>query len=204
MVENTRRIDHLPPHVVVIQVPHEQRLRRKRVWLHVHIGRGDNVHKGTLSDVWVASEDQRSSRRVDGRQSAQMLSDLLEIRQGSREFLHHGAHTPKGSALEHFCLVQTVRELHHANVVLRDVLENLLARVNLPQRELVVVAIVEHVAEIRVEGVDVVDLGEVLEDLFESLAERGLAELHLAHVEGSNTRDLEARMHHRGGLALCF
>ena len=49
---------------------------------------------------------------------------------------------------------------------------------------------------------DVVDAGEVLEDLGELLVPRGLGVLDLAHVELADAGDGVAAVDHRGGLAL--
>ena len=41
VVEDTRRIDHLPPHVTVVEVLHEERLGRERIRLDVDVRAGD-------------------------------------------------------------------------------------------------------------------------------------------------------------------
>ena len=64
------------------------------------------------------------------------------------------------------------------------------------------VLVVQDVEEVAVERVDVVDAGEVLEDLGELLVPRGLGVLDLAHVELADAGDGVAAVDYRGGLAL--
>ena len=78
------------------------------------------------------------------------------------------------------------------------------SRIDLPERDLVVVTIVENVAEVRIERVDVVDTRELLEDTAELLVECCLRILHLPHVEVANPGDLELRVDLCWRLALCL
>ena len=60
MVQNTWRIDHLPPRVLVIRVTNEKVLRRESIRLHIHIGIRDIVDETGLSDVWESGDDKSS------------------------------------------------------------------------------------------------------------------------------------------------
>mmetsp|Transcript_985 Transcript_985/g.2998 ORF Transcript_985/g.2998 Transcript_985/m.2998 type:complete len:246 (-) Transcript_985:17-754(-) len=204
MVEDSGGVDDLPPDVVVVEVPDEKRLSREGIRLHVHIRVGDNVHEGRLAHIGVACEDQRTSRRVDGRQTPEVLSDLFEVGQGPVQLLHTSAHAAKCGSLQHFALVEAVRKLHHLGVILGNVVYDFLRRVDLAQRQLVVITVIQHVAQIGVEGVDVVNLGELLQDLAKLLAICRLAVLHLPHVKVADSGDVETRVHHCRGLPLCL
>jgi hypothetical protein len=63
---------------------------------------------------------------------------------------------------------------------------------------LVVVAVVEHVDEVGVKGVDVVQLRKGVDDAAELVVERLLRKLDLAHVKVADARDL-VPAHERGG-----
>jgi hypothetical protein len=43
------------------------------------IGAGDRANEGTLSNIWETGNEERACVRVDIRQSAQMLADLIEV-----------------------------------------------------------------------------------------------------------------------------
>mmetsp|Transcript_76981 Transcript_76981/g.124578 ORF Transcript_76981/g.124578 Transcript_76981/m.124578 type:complete len:257 (+) Transcript_76981:289-1059(+) len=202
MIQDSRRVDDLPLHVVVVQVADKQRLCGESIGLHIHICLGHNVHEGGLAYVWVARQDQGPRRWIDRRQAPQVLPDLLEVGHGACQLLHRCAHATHGGALEHLALVQAIGKLHHLDVVFGNVVDNLLRRVDLTQGQLVVIPVVQHVAQIGIKRVDVIDLRKLLEHLGELLVESGLAELHLAHVEGTDPSDLEARVHNCWGLAL--
>ena len=62
---------------------------------------------------------------------------------------------------------------------------------SLSKRELVVIAVVEHVHEVSVEWVDILYLGKLCEDSAELLGKVGLGEFDLAHVKCADPRYLE-------------
>mmetsp|Transcript_29777 Transcript_29777/g.70853 ORF Transcript_29777/g.70853 Transcript_29777/m.70853 type:complete len:342 (-) Transcript_29777:115-1140(-) len=202
MVQNARSVDDLPLHVVVVQVSNEQRLGCEGILLHVHIRIGDNVHERGFPHVGIACQDQGPGGRIDGRQAPQVLPHLFEEGQSPLKLLHRGGHAPQGSTLQHLALVKAVCELHHLHILLGNAVHHLLAGIHLTQRQLVVVPVVQDIAKVCIEGVDVVDLGKLLQYLGELLAVTRLAELHLAHVEAPDAGDLETRMYHSRSLAL--
>ncbi len=55
--------------------------------------------------------------------------------------------------------------LNETQRTLRDLVDEAARDVQLPERELVVVAVVQHVEQVRIEWVHIVHLGEVLQDL---------------------------------------
>lgn len=90
-----------------------------------------------------------------------------------------------------------VRSAWHTEVV-----NDLPGHVELAQRELVVVFGVEHVDQVSVERVDVLQAGESLEHMRELLVEVLLRELDLAHVEAADAGDGISLVHDSRGLAL--
>lgn len=60
MVQNARRIDHLPSRVLIIRVTNEQVLRRERIRLHIYIGIRDIVDETGLSNVREPGDDKIS------------------------------------------------------------------------------------------------------------------------------------------------
>ena len=131
-----------------------------------------------------------------------MFPDFLQESETGLEFLGHGGHPSHGGLLEHLAAVKTVGVLHEADVVLGDIIDQRAGRVQVPQSQLIVVLVIQHVDQGRVEGVDVVRLREVLQDVRKLLVVRGLRELHLPHVKTTDTRDRVTRMHHRRRLTL--
>ena len=63
---------------------------------------------------------------------------------------------------------------------------------HLPQRELVVVLVVQHVEQVAVEGVHVVDLGELLQHRAQLVVPAALRVLDLAHVKLADALDRPA------------
>ena len=87
--------------------------------MEVDAGHDTWRHK-TLSHKMITNipkQKQGPSVGVDTWQSAQMLSDLLQIQQGTVLSLHYGAHSSQGSALELFAPIQTVAKLEESVVV---------------------------------------------------------------------------------------
>ena len=50
------------------------------------------VHEATLANVWVATDQQSTGVRVNGRQPAHVLPHLLQVAQAWSLLLHDGAH----------------------------------------------------------------------------------------------------------------
>merc|ERR1719160_1457480 len=65
-----------------------------------------------------------------------------------------------------------------------------------------VIAVIQDVTEVCVEGMDIIDAWEFSEYLAELLIVRGLTELDLAHVEVADACDFEARMDDSGSLPI--
>ena len=65
-----------------------------------------------------------------------------------------------------------------------------------------VVAIIEHVHEVSIEGMDVIEPSEIREDLRELLVIVHVRVLDLAHVELADAHNVVPRVHHSGSLPL--
>ena len=134
-----------------------------------------------LTDVGVPRDHDGARGRVDGWQTRQVLSDLLEVRKGGPQLLHDRAHAAQRRALQLLAAVQRVTELEQLEVVLAHVVHERSRRGQLSQRQLVVVSRVEHVDEVCVERVHVVQARELVQDLSQFLVVVRLSELHLQH-----------------------
>mmetsp|Transcript_38497 Transcript_38497/g.85933 ORF Transcript_38497/g.85933 Transcript_38497/m.85933 type:complete len:380 (+) Transcript_38497:508-1647(+) len=106
VVEDAGRVDHLPPQVPVVHVPHVQRLGREGVRLHLHVRAGHLVHEGGLAHVGVAADDEGPRVGVDRGEAAQVLAHLLEVRQARLLTLDDRHHTPQRRALELLAAVE--------------------------------------------------------------------------------------------------
>ena len=74
--------------------------------------------------------------------------------------------------------------------------------IDLTKCQFVMIPVVEHIHEVTVERMDVLQLGELGENDRQLLIETGLGEFDFPHVEGANSADLEVAMDHGRGLAL--
>ena len=96
-----------------------------------------------------------------------MLPDLLEVRERRGVLLHDGAHASQRRSLELLASVERVAVLEELDVILGDLVDDVLGGIELPERELVVVLVVQNVEEVAVEGVDIVKLREGVQDVAE-------------------------------------
>ena len=76
-----------------------------------------------------------------------MLSDLLEVCQRLLLPLHDRRHSSQSCPLELFTAVQRVSKFEQADIVFRDLGDEVTGSVELTQGEFVVVLVVEHVEE---------------------------------------------------------
>lgn len=111
VVKNTGGVDDLPSKVLIVEVTHKKRLCGESVRLHIDVGSGDFVHEAGLADVGIATAKKRSGGRVDGWQTAHVLSDLLEVSQWVFLSLDDGSHATQGGLFELLASVQRIAEL---------------------------------------------------------------------------------------------
>ena len=145
VVEDARRVDHLPADVLVVHVAQEQRFRRERVRLHVHVRARHFVHEARLAHVREPAQNQRAVRWVDRRQTVHVLAHFFEVAQRRVQLLHHRAHATQSRVLQLLAAVQRLRVLEQTNVVLTDLGHHILGSVDLTQSQFVMVAVVQHV-----------------------------------------------------------
>lgn len=204
LIQDTRGVDNLPSDVVVISVTDEQGLGCEGIRLNIDIGVGDLVDETGFTDVGETSDEEGTGVRVDVGHSGKMLSDFLEETERRSESLDDLGHSSQTSSLEHLASVQTVTVLKESDVVLSDVVNQVTGSVNMSQCDFVMILVVDNVDKISIEGVDVVELGEVVKDFSELLMDILTAELDLSHVERSDSGDVVAGMDDSGGLSLSF
>ncbi|GKT59111.1 conserved hypothetical protein [Colletotrichum tofieldiae] len=188
----------------------EKRLGRESIRLDVDVGSGDGLEERRLSNIGETRDEQGSGVGVDRGKTAKIwvggqfrarlgesqvlsltLSDLVKVHQGVLEALDERRHATKRGALQLLALEQRLAILEKANVVSGDGLDEVLGGGQLAEGDLEVVGVVEGVDQVLVEGVDVVEARERLDDLAELLADGLLGELDLAGVEAADSRDLE-------------
>mmetsp|Transcript_1884 Transcript_1884/g.4050 ORF Transcript_1884/g.4050 Transcript_1884/m.4050 type:complete len:569 (-) Transcript_1884:454-2160(-) len=81
MIQNPRRVDHLPTKIFVIRMTHEQALGRKGIRLHVHAGPRDFVHERTLPHVGQPAHEQRPRVGVHCGQTRHVLPHFFQVGQ---------------------------------------------------------------------------------------------------------------------------
>ncbi|GIX61628.1 enoyl-CoA hydratase/carnithine racemase [Babesia caballi] len=167
VVQQTGGVDDLPPEVVMVEVAHVEAFRGEAVGLHVHVGLADLVHEAGLAHVGVAGQQEGPGVWVYGGEPRHVLPDVLQVLEAAAQLLYHLGHAPQSGDLERFAPVCGDGELDEAHVLLCDFVEVAASGIAVPQRQLVVVAIVQDIEKVAVEGVDV--LREVEEQLVEHL-----------------------------------
>ena len=155
VVEDSWGVNDLPPEVLVVHVPDKERLGGEGVRLHVHVGPGHLVHEAGLAHVRVACDQEGAGVGVDGGETGHVLPDLLQVGQGVLEPLHQGAHAPKAGALQLLAAVQRVSKLEEAAVILGNAVHLVPGRVNLTQRQLVVILVIKDVQQVSVKWMNV-------------------------------------------------
>ena len=132
----------------------------------------------------LTSDDQSPGVGVDGWKPAEMLSDLLQVLETLVLSPHDGGHPSQGGSLqllapagitrEHYhetpavsrqvLPVQRITKLEEPDVVLGHVVNEVPGGVDLTQSQLVMIFVVQNIHQIRIERMDVFQLGKVLQD----------------------------------------
>lgn len=113
-----------------------------------------------------------------------MLSDLLEVLEGALQSTCDSGHATEGGTLQLFALKQRLCVFDKADVVASDLLDEVFGGRELTEGDTEVIGIIKRVHERAVEGVDVLETGEGLEDSPQFLGEGLFGELDLPEVEG--------------------
>lgn len=83
-----------------------------------------------------------------------MLTDLLEVSERVSLTLHDCRHTTERSTFKLFATVEGICEFQKTGVILCDGINQVLCSVDLTESELVMISVVQHIHQIRVEGMD--------------------------------------------------
>ena len=202
VVQDPWRVHHLPAKVAVVQVTHKQRLGGEGVRLDFDVCPRDLVHEAGLPDVWEPAHEDGAGVGIDGGEPGEVLPHLLKVLEALVLPLHDGAHPTQRRSLQLLAAVERVAELHETYVVPSHAVDEVFGRVDLPQRQLVVVLVVQDVHEVGVERMDVVQLRELGHHRRQPVVERLLGELHLPRVELPDAGDLEVAVDDGGRLSL--
>ncbi len=79
VVENAGRVHDLPAQILVVGVADVQGLCGECVWLDFNVGVGYLVEEAGFADVGKAADKEGPCVGVDGRETRQVLADLLEV-----------------------------------------------------------------------------------------------------------------------------
>lgn len=210
VVEDTRSINGLESQHLVVEMSDEQALGCESIGLDIDIRPGDTLQERRLSDVGVTADHQCAGVGVNGWETSQMLSDLLQVDEGVLETLADGGHATKGGALEVLALEQTLAAqkiskvaksqicdkyapiFDKSDIVTSDSLNQRLGSVELTKGNPEVVGIVESVEEIAMERVNVLEARETVDGGGQTLGEGLGGVLDFTGVESSYSADLEA------------
>mmetsp|Transcript_2002 Transcript_2002/g.3196 ORF Transcript_2002/g.3196 Transcript_2002/m.3196 type:complete len:276 (-) Transcript_2002:112-939(-) len=202
MIQDPWSVNDLPTQVLVIAMTYKERFRGEGVWLDINVTTSDLVHETRLSHVGQAAHEDGSCVRVQGWKTRKMLTNFLQIRQGCFLSLQDGAHTTQGCTLQTLATIGRVRVLDHSNHIPRDLIHQRPCRVKLTQSKLIVIPVVQRVAQISIERMDIIEAGEISQNGRQSLRNCLLCEFDLSHVEGPDPRNLVSRMNDCWSAAL--
>lgn len=108
VVENTGGVNGLEAQHLVVEVANEKTLGGEGIWLDIDIGPGNALQERRLADIGVSADDESTGVGVDGWETTEMLSHLLEVDERIFQTLADGGHATQGGALEVFALEQTL------------------------------------------------------------------------------------------------
>jgi hypothetical protein len=111
-----------------------------------------------------------------------VLANFFKISEGGLLAFEDGAHATECSAFEALAAIKGVTVLDHANHVTSDGVYESSSGIDLTQRQLVVISIVEGVTEVGIKGMNIVESRKVAQDLPETFRDGLLRELDLSHA----------------------
>lgn len=133
-----------------------------------------------------------------------MLPHFFQIGKRTLQLFKERARASKGRSFELLGAIEGISVLEQAHIVVCNAVSDCLGLVDVTERKLVMVAIVQHVHQIGVEGMDVVKFWETINDSAQFFIHSFLHEFNLAHVELSDALDFESLRDNCRRLALSF
>lgn len=112
-----------------------------------------------------------------------MLTNLLQVGQRWCLAFHQGAHATQCSTLELFAAIQRVTILEQTKIILSDLVDKVASCMELTQGQFVMVLVVQHVHKVGIKGMNVIDLGELIQNIGQTIVPIALGELHFAHIK---------------------
>ena len=133
-----------------------------------------------------------------------MLSHLFQVSKTCSQLLEKSGHPSEGGSLQHLASVERVSIFEHSYVVIGNIVDYRFGLVHVSQSQFVVVFVVEYVQLVCVERMDVVELGEAIDNSLQFFIDSGLSELDLSHIEPSDSIDLKLLVDFSRSLSVRF
>lgn len=175
-------VNDLPTQVFVVAMSHKQRFGSERVRLDIDVRACDLVHPTAFANIGESAHQQRPCSRIKGRETGHVLPNLIEVRKRCLLTFEDGAHPSKGSTFQTFAPIRCVSVFDHADHIPGNRFHQRSGRVDLPQGKFVMVAVVQGVAQVGVERVNVVQSRKIGQDLGKTLRDGLLCEFDLANT----------------------
>lgn len=118
-----------------------------------------------------------------------MLPDLLKVCQTRSDTLQNSTHATKCSYLQALAPVQGISILEQPQIVLGDLCNDISSCIDLTQSKFVVILVVEHMKQIAIERMDVIQSRKLIYDGGQLLIEVLLGIPNLAHIELADAVD---------------
>lgn len=103
--------------------------------------------------IGTATDKEGACVGINGGQAGDVLPHVLQILEGRRLFLHDSCHAAQSAALELLAPVERVTIFEQFGVVAGHLIHKVPGHVDLAQRQLVVVLVVQRVQQVSIEGV---------------------------------------------------
>jgi hypothetical protein len=128
----------------------EQTLCGESIRLDIDIGTGDAAQEAGLSDIGVPADQESSGVGINGRETTQMLPNLLQVDKRILQTSADGGHTTQGGTLELLALKQRLSIFDEADIVARHGFDEMLGGRYLAESDSEVVGVIKGVHQILV------------------------------------------------------
>ena len=133
-----------------------------------------------------------------------MLPHFFQIAKRTLQLFKESARASERRSFELLGAIKRISVLEQAHIVVCDAISDCFGLVYVTERKLVMVAIVQHVHQIGIEGMDVVKFWETINDSAQFFIHSFLHEFNLAHIELSDALDFESLRDNCRRFALSF
>jgi len=133
-----------------------------------------------------------------------MLSYFFQITERTLQLFKECSLSSKCRSFKQFASIKRISIFHQSNIISSNIIYDILCFVNVTQGQLIMISVVKDVHQISVEGMNIIQLWEGIDNSLKFFIYTWLHEFYFSHVKLPDSRYLESSSDLCRRFSLCF